>query len=138
MSLKTVPPPPHHHQLKGVFTVIPVLVKHTQFLNHGNSQSSLCPREPKASVLNDFRPLATTSIHCKPLERVAASHLTSSVALYLAQTHTPRAWCKSSNLEISLDKTEEIIIFAKQDFTTESVVFNGQHVETVEKYSVDY
>lgn len=49
----------------------------------------------------------------------------------LTQTKAPLACCKNGNLEMNVDKTEEIIVCAKQDFITGHAVLCGQLVETV-------
>ena len=38
------------------------------------------PKKPHAKIMNDFRPVALTSVLCKSLERIVCNQLTSSVA----------------------------------------------------------
>ncbi len=69
-------------QLKGVFTRL------FQFLLDKSAVPKLwkysviqpVAKKPGASMPNDYRPIAITSILCKTMERVLASYLTSSVA----------------------------------------------------------
>lgn len=79
-------------------------------------------------MLDDFGPIAISSVFCKTMERVLASHLTSCAA------DTLQSWCKISNLEISVDKTEEMSICSERDFTTEPAAFCSQRVETVNSW----
>lgn len=72
-------------QLKGVFARL-----FHSFLNTCTVPKSWkfsiirpVPKKPGASMPNDFRPIAITSVVCKTMERVLASHLTTTVATML-------------------------------------------------------
>lgn len=55
-------------------------------------------------------------------------------ASYLTQVKALEAWCKDSELEINVAKTNELLFCKKQDIITEPVLLNGQVAETVETF----
>ena len=70
------------HQLSHVFTRLFQLLFDTHCVPRiwRTSLITPVPKKPQAKVMNDFRPVALTSVLCKSMERIVCNHLTSSVA----------------------------------------------------------
>ena len=70
------------HQLSHVFTRLFQLLLDTHYVPRiwRTSLITPVPKKPQAKVMNDFRPVALTSVLCKCMERVVCNRLTSTVA----------------------------------------------------------
>ena len=69
-------------QLSHVFTRLFQLFLNAHFVPRVWKTSVIIPvpKKPNAKILNDFRPVALTSVLCKCMERVVCNQLTPSVA----------------------------------------------------------
>lgn len=65
-----------------------------------------CPKKPVASCLNNYRPVALTSVITKCLERLLKTHICSSLpdtleslqfAAYREEVKTLHSWCQDNN-----------------------------------------
>ena len=127
------------NQLGGVMTKIFQLFLDASFVPRAWKETTIIPvpKKPRAKALNDFRPVALTSILCKCMERVIVGELTTTIGESLDPlqfAYKPKRGVEDATLHLldtvtkHLDSQNSLVRILFMDFSS---AFNTVNISTL-------